>query len=184
MLFYIAQGVGFLGMLLAFISFQQNDNKQILKFQTFAALTFMVHFFMLGALTGAVMNILGATRNIIFYHRDKAWANKKLWLYLFVCLFAISGVLTWNNVYSILPVFGMMIATVGLWVKNPKLTRLFIFPSSPCWLIYNVISGSVAGVLTESFVLTSLTIAFIRFDILKQKSGAETQVKQEQSVAS
>jgi len=68
----------------------------------------------------------------------------------------------------------MILSTVGFWVKNPKYTRLIYLPSSPCWLIYNVVNLSIAGVLTEIFASSSLLIAIFRFDILKKEKACES----------
>lgn len=176
MLIYFAQALGFVGLSLAIISFQKNDNKGIVFFQLLASMTFAFHFTLLGAYTGACMNILGAFRNVVYYNRDKEWANKKVWLYLFIGLYIIAGVLTWKNLYSILPIIGMILSTVGFWVKNPKYTRLIYLPSSPCWLIYNVVNLSYAGVLTEIFASSSLLIAIFRFDVLKKVKACESTV--------
>lgn len=168
MYYYIVQAIGAVGMILAFISFQKNNNKQILLFQTIAAVAFTLHFWLLGAFTGAAMNVLGASRNIVFYNREKRWANNRFWMYFFIALYIISGILTWENIFSLLPTLAMSLATVGLWIQNPKITRYVVLPTSPCWLIYNVVNKSISGVLTETFVMVSLFIAIIRFDILKR----------------
>ena len=62
----------------------------------------------------------------------------------------------------------MVLSTVSNWMKREKLIRLITFPSSPCWLIYNAFSGSLAGVVTECFIMTSLVIAVVRYDILNK----------------
>jgi hypothetical protein len=173
MLIYLPQAIGFVGLLFAIISFQKNDNKGILFFQLLAALTFSLHFALLGAFTGATMNLLGAARNIVFFNREKNWANKKIWLYLFIMFYIIIGLQTWKNTYSVLPIIAMILSTIGLWIKNAKFTRMIILPSSPCWLIYNFVNSSIAGVFTEVFVLSSLVIAVIRFDILKQQKAID-----------
>lgn len=173
MYYYIAQAVGLIGMSFAFISFQKNNNKQILLFQTMAAVTFTLHFILLGAFTGAAMNILGASRNIIFYNREKRWANNKLWMYFFILLYVVSGILTWENYYSILPIMAMTLSTIGLWIQEARATRLVVLPSSPCWLIYNIINKSISGVLTETVLLLSLVVAIIRFDVIEKDKVAK-----------
>lgn len=166
--YYIAQAVGIVGLTFAVISFQKNSNKGILFFQVLAELTFFVHFTLLGAYTGAYMNLIGAVRNLVFYNREKRWAQSKNWVFVFIAVYVIIGILTWKNEFSILPIIAMTLSSIALWIKNPKFTRLIVLPSSPCWLIYNIESSSIAGVLTESFVLSSLIIAIIRFDVWKQ----------------
>lgn len=169
MINYIGQAVGLIGLTFAVISFQKNSNKGILFFQVASSLTFTLHFTLLGAYTGAVMNFLGALRNLVFYNRTRKWADKKIWLYAFIIIYAAAGIVTWKDIYSILPIIAMTLSSIGLWIKNAKYTRLVVLPSSPCWLIYNIATLSVAGILTETFVLISLIVAIIRFDILKKK---------------
>lgn len=173
MIFYIAQGVGVIGLCLAIISFQKNTNKGILLFQIMASLTFTIHFILLGAYTGAVMNFFGAARNTIFFSREKGWANNKNWMYLFIVIYIIAGIITYKNNYSLLPMAAMILSTVGLWVKTPKYTRLIMLTASPCWLIYNIVNASVAGILTELFALSSLLTAMVRFDYFQIKKQGE-----------
>jgi hypothetical protein len=61
-----------------------------------------------------------------------------------------------------------VLTTVANWMKSETKIRLISFPNSPCWLIYNAITGSVAGVITECIVMSSLIIGIVRYDILKK----------------
>jgi hypothetical protein len=166
---WIAQIIGFIGLLLGVLSFQQKQRKGILLFQILASGVYFFHFLLLGALTGAVMNILGAARNWVFYHQDKPWAGKVIWLYFFLIAYAISTLLTWKNPSSILPLIGMYAGTVSYWLKNPKSIRLVILFSPPCWFTYNLIAGSIPGMLTEIFTAVSVIVAIVRFDLRKQQ---------------
>ena len=70
----------------------------------------------------------------------------------------------------------MLLTTVSNWFQSEKKIRFLTFPSSPCWLIYNILNGSVAGIITEIFVMSSLIIAIIRFDLKKRnKTKGEVQ---------
>ena len=51
-----AQAVGIAAMCFSIISFQMSTEKKIIVVQTITAALFMLHFAMLGAFTGAVMN--------------------------------------------------------------------------------------------------------------------------------
>lgn len=168
---WIAQAIGFIGLFLAILSFQQKQRKGILFFQILSSGVYFCHFLLLGALTGAVMNIFGAMRNWVFYHKEKTWANKVIWLYLFLALYTVSTVLTWKNIYSIFPLIGMYSGTVSFWLKTPKYIRLVVLFAPPCWFTYNLISGSIPGMLTEAFSFVSIIVAIIRFDLLKQSQG-------------
>jgi len=159
------QTIGFVGLLFSIISFQKKDRKGIIFFQILASSAYFLHYFLLGAVTGSLMNLLGAVRNCIFYNNDKGWANKIFWLYFFIGIYIICALFTWENSYSLLPLIGMIAGTVSFWVKNPKYTRLITLISRPCWFIYNLVSGSIPGTITEAFSIASVIIGIIRLDI-------------------
>ncbi len=171
----ITQGIGFCGAAFNFLSFQQNKRSRIIGFQIVAALLFITHYIFLGftsgadAFTGAALNFIGLSRSIVFINNDKKWAKSPLWLVFFIIVSAIAGVLTWESWYSFLPPLAMILTTVSYWMKNETKIRLITFPSSPCWLIFNIITGSFAGVVTECVVMSSLIIAIIRYDVLKKE---------------
>ncbi len=171
----VSQIIGFGGAALNFMSFQQNKRSRIIGVQIFAAVFFIVHYILLGvagdgeAFTGAALNFIGLLRSSVFINNDKKWAKSPIWLGIFVVISAVAAGLTWVAWYSILPSIAMILTTVSYWLKNETKIRLVTFPSSPCWLIFNIITGSVAGVITECFVMSSLIIAIVRYDIMKKK---------------
>ena len=170
----IAQGIGMVGLIFAIISFQNNKRKLILLFLGLGQMCFIVHFALLGVWTASAMNVVGATRTFFFMQRGrKKWMDSDILMYVFVCLFFIAGILSWQNWLSILPIMAMAVETIGVWQKNPRKIRLIVTIPRPMWITFNTIHRSYAGVMTEVFVIASLLTAIIRFDILpwvKQKN--------------
>lgn len=164
----IAQIIGFAGAVTYFIVFQQKKRKNILSLSVVACLLFIIHFVMLKAYTGAVMNSLGAVRCVIYYYNDRKWGKSKLWLAFFVAASSVLCILTWKDVFSVLPLTAMVLTSISFWMKKERNIRLLTLPTSPCWMIYNFHSGSVAGVITEIIVTSSLIISIIKYDILKK----------------
>lgn len=164
--------MGFVALLFAIISFQQNNRKRILLFQMIAGMLFTVHFAMIGAYLGSVLNFFGMLRSIVFYNRDKKWGSRKIWLLVFAALFIASGIITWKNIISIFPILSMLLSTVSFWVKEPRNVRFITLPASPLWMIYNLINSSYAGFITEVFVSVSIISAIIRFDLLPKMKKA------------
>lgn len=163
----IAQILGYIAMGLNLIIYSRNKRKSIITFLMISACFFTVHYFLLGAYTGSALNLICVLRSAVFLNNDKKWAKSKFWLWFFIAVCALSGVLTFKAWYSILPPIGMILSTISNWMKSETKIRLITLPSSPCWLIYNIINHSVAGIITECIVMTSLLISIIRFDILK-----------------
>jgi len=166
----LAQGIGLIGMALVFIAFQQNKKEKILWIQASAAISFAVHFFMLGAWTGMSMNLLEIPRNVIFACEHEK-RKQMLLTMLFIALFVILGIFTWESPMSMFPISAMSLSTIVFSLRKPSYIRFFGLPVSAFWLAYNIISMSVAGVLTESFCLLSIIIAIFRFDVLKKKDN-------------
>lgn len=173
----IAQIIGFGGTAVTFLAYQQKKRKGILLLTVLSCTLFMIHYILLGAYTGAVMNLIGALRSVVFVNNDKKWAKSKVWLVVFIVVNVVCCIVTWDKWYSVLPLAGMILSTVSLWMKNETKIRIITFPSSPCWLVYNALCHSIAGVITECFIMSSIIIAIIRYDILKKDKPKNSEVK-------
>lgn len=172
----IAQGIGFVGAALVFLSFQQKGKKQILLTQMAAGFVFSIHFIMLGAVTGAMMNAVAVARNLVFSRGEKL-KRPYFWPVLFMGLFTLLGVLSWQNLFSLLPIMAMNLSNIVFSLKNPRYIRFCYVPVSVGWLIYNISAFSVAGIITEIFCLLSLLIAIVRYDLLKKDVQPENVVE-------
>lgn len=164
----VGQIIGFIAMAIIVVSYQQKSHKNILTFQMVSGLLFTIHYLLLGAYTGAVMNLLGAFRSLIYSSRGKKWASTILWPIVFSIAFLISGILTWDNSFSVFPLIAMLMSSVVLWIEQPRINRILSLPTSTCWLIYNIKTVSIPGIITEVFVLSSIVIGIIRLDIKKK----------------
>ena len=145
-----------IAMVFAVMSFQQTETKKVLILQAICNSLFMVHYVLLGAFTGAVMNIVSALRSVVFSNKDKKWASSPVWVYIFIAASIALGIATWDNAFSICPTLALIVNTIALNMKSTKLMRRFILPSDALWLTYNIYSVSIAGILTELFVITSI----------------------------
>ena len=164
-----AQIVGMVALLINVLSYQFNERKKILTMQFFSGAFFTLHYFLLGAYAGAVSNLLSVLRALCFTQRGKLkWASHPALPVLFVVISAISTVFTYQNLLSIVPAIAFTFNSVALWSNRPRTTRIFTIPNNSLFLIYNIANASYSGIISDTFVLVSLLIAFIRFDILKK----------------
>ncbi len=115
------------------------------------------------------MNLVGFSRTITFrLQPEEKLDSRRYLLYLFVFLFVGFGLFSWQGWYSFLPMIGMVAETIGLWMKRPFAVRAVNLFPRPCWLLYNIIVGSYAGMATEMFLAVSIVIGIIRHDIKKE----------------
>ena len=173
----LAQTIGIIAMIVAIFSFQQRTQKKIVLFQFVSSILFSTHFFMIGAVTGGILNAIGIVRAAIFAKRDtKAWAAHPVWIYIFSVVFVgvyalnVTVLLKEPNLFiELLPVIGMVATTIAFRMKKAAHVRIFSLISSPLWLIYNIVNFSLGGLLTEAFSLCSIIIGMLRLDIGKNK---------------
>ena len=166
---YIAgQVLGVVAVILGFISYQMKLPRGIILTQLATAMVFAAHYLFIGAVTAAVLNFLAGLKCIVYYFRDKRGSRSLLEPILFIVLVVVSGILTWENWYSILLMAGLVADTVGLAMPDAQLTRKFVFVKSPLCLVYNALVFSVGGIIYECAVLTSSVIG-----LLKNKRSAE-----------
>lgn len=157
------QLIGFIALALGAASFQPKLRRNILRFQLLSNIFWVTHFLLLGATTGAALNAAGAVRAYLFnkYGRLK---TRSCWLLVFIIsLVLVLGVLTWQGWLSLLPMAAMTIATIGFWQRDEQRIRLITLFGAPLWLIYNLLSGSYAGVTNELLVITSILVALWRY---------------------
>lgn len=170
MISWIVQGIGFLALLFVILSFQKKERLSLLLIMLIGLVLFVVHFSLLGAWTGALMNLIEAGVVFISFKKEKAkWARGAFWLYVFVAAYVITGTLTYKNTFDALPIIAQIFGALAVWQKNPRILRFTMLIPRPLWFTYNLIVGSYAGMVTEALILCSVLIGIVRFDILGQR---------------
>jgi hypothetical protein len=164
--------LGALGILSAVLAFQCKKHGRVLTYRTANEIFFGVQFFLLGAYTGVAMNVVGSIRNTIFTLQVKKGRSTRWSAALFCLAFLVFGLLTWEGPKSILVIAAKIISTLAFGNKNLLVVRLLILVTSSSWLIYDLFSGSYAGVVCEILTLLSILIALYRFHIPHKKKEA------------
>lgn len=156
------QLLGLVAIAFGVLSIQLPKRHQILLFLMSSSALWVIHFALLGALTGAIMNIIGVIRAATFYR----WNSEPRPLLVLLGVYALiiaGGIITWEGYPSLLPVMGFMVATFGLWQRDEQRIRWFMIGAAPFWFLYNVISGSYAGAINEALAVVSSAIALRRY---------------------
>lgn len=167
--FIIAQIIGFCAMATAITSFQLKKRQHILIFQLICTALWTLHFLVLGNMTGCVINGMQTFRCVVFYYKDtQKWAQSKIWLAVFYVASIVAGVLTWENIWSLFPILGMIFSTLSQWMQKPKHIRLLTLPVAGVWFIYNMSCRSYAGMCNEVLASISVISALIRLDYKKK----------------
>lgn len=169
---WLAQGVGYLALLFVILSFQNNNRVRLLLIMLTGVLLFVVHYALLGAWTGSLMNLVEAGMVFIAYKKEtEAWAGRIFWLYLFIGLFVAGGILTAKSWIDFLPVLAQAFGAIAVWQTSARAIRFLMLVPRPLWFLYSVPVGSYAGMVTELFIFVSVVVGIMRFDILPLVTG-------------
>ena len=157
------QGIGFLGTILFFLSYQYKINKKLFRVQFVSYFCYTIHLLLLGATTGGISYILNTVRS--FCLGSKYTFLKTKWMCYIICVLQVTTLFfTWDGWRSILPVAANIASTIGGYTYNARKIRVAgMFINSPLWIVYDIIVGSWAGILDEIVSEASMIISIYRY---------------------
>ena len=181
----IAQIVGIFAAAANILSYQCKDKKKLILMQLLGGSLFSINFLLLGAIMGAIMNVLAVIRAVLFINKEKWKIPDNLLVYGFIGAFLAAYVVSFtllgteptvkNFILESLPVIGMTAITVSFKMKNATAVRfLALTLGSPSWLVYNIFAKSIGAIFCEAFSIVSVAIGIFRLDIKKAKKEDKT----------
>ena len=168
----IAQSLGIIAFIIATLSFQRKTQRGIMVMQVCSCFCFTVHFLILGVMGGFILNFIAFFRSIVYsFRKTHKFAASVVWVYVFMALVIAAGIYSYidgDGLAVILPSVGMFVTTLAGRMEHAKTVRSLTLLNSPLWLAYNIIKGSVGGMLTEIVSFCSIIIGILRLDIKKK----------------
>lgn len=170
----LAQAAGFVAMFFNIFSYQKKSARGIIAFQFIGTVFFALNYLMLGAYIGAMLNLVGMIRGIMFLKKDTTRVDRMGWVIVFGIAYIGAYILNFtvlgkaptvfNLATEILPVIAMFATHLAYRYESPKILRRFCLIASVSWLIFNVINIALGAILCEVFGLVSNIIAMVRLD--------------------
>ncbi len=160
--YIIGQALGIVAIALGFLSYQMKTRESLVFAQFATAICFVLHYLMIGAYSGMALNIISVIRNFTYYQLGKKGSVAKVWAIIFSVVMGIMGILSWQNIYSIFVVLGLIINSYCMSFSNPQSIRKSILVTSPLVLIYDILVLSIGGAVYESIAIISAVIGIVR----------------------
>lgn len=123
----------------------------------------------LQAYTGCITIIISIIRNIIALKKKNK--NENIILAIFIILYIVMGIITYNSIFSILPIIASIIYVIGIWNGNENIIRKTGLINMYLWLIYSISTFAVAGAIQNIILIISTHIAIRnnREEVCKEK---------------
>lgn len=148
---------GIIGLIVSAIAYHKRQKKKILLDLIISNSFSLVQYLFLQAYTGCITIIISILRNIIAIKKGEK--NKNLVLIIFIILYIVMGILTYNSIFSILLIIASIIYLLGIWDGREDIIRKTGLINMYLWLIYSISIWAVAGVIQNIILIISTHIA-------------------------
>lgn len=161
----IIRVLGIIGLVLCVIPFQFKKHKGIVLCKMASELSFAAQYFLMGAYTGAWLDLISGGRNFLFYKFVQKGKSTTPIIALFSTFVVVLGIISWSGLISLLPILTKVITTISYGMKNERLLRYITIPSCVLWIAYNILVGGWEAMIGDLLALGSILIAIYKFDI-------------------
>ncbi len=156
------QLIGILAFCLLVLSYYKKSTASILIYQIVSNFAYAVHYFLLGALSGAYSSIVSIFRNILFMK----FKNHKIFITIFIeLLYLAIAYIFFENIYSIIPIIGTSIYLISMNFDTRKSLLIGGIFNSISWMTYAIFVSSYAGIVTEAIIVISNVIQLKKVDL-------------------
>jgi len=155
----LVQVLGFLAFFISLYAFSRTSDQHLRIGQAAQSFVLALHFYLLGASSAAAMSFLSGIRNYLSLHK-----NVKNVAVLFIVVYLVVGIYTYEELVSILPVISALLGTTAVFYLSGIKMRLVMMLSTTLWIIHNAVLVSVGPLLMELFIFgtTARTVYRLR----------------------
>ena len=130
---------------------------------------FAIHFYMLGAMTAMIINVVNIFRISLSIKFHK---SQEIFI-LFIVLYLFVAVVTYDSWIDLLPVMASVTGCIAMFLFSGISFRLISVIGTVCWLVHNIYVFSIGGITTELFVLMAHMATIYRL-IRREKLNDQT----------
>ena len=167
----LAQVVGYISFILGISTFYQKDDRKLKIVMVVFNLNHMLHYLLLGSIVSALSALLSALRSA-----TAIYVSSKVVAGIFIFISLVSGVWLSNSIWEFWPILGTIIGTYSVFILKGIQMRIGFLIGATCWLVNNMLVGSIGGTLLE-VTLISVNVMTI-FRLLKDQQQTLATSKQ------
>ena len=160
--YIISQILAFISFILGIIAYYASKKEKIMLTVVASNILSLIHYVLLWATSGCITKIIAIIRDFFIVIKDKKHWNSSVVLFIFVALYIVIAVFTYENCYSLLPLAAALTYTVTVRNWNEGIVRKWAFFSYFLRLIYNIAVGSIVAVITTIISIISTFFAIIQ----------------------
>lgn len=170
----LANILGLIAMAMFVLSYQCKTRGSIIVFNAGSRILYVLQYILLGAFEGLVLDSAAFLVSLLAQQKHRPWLRKHLIPVIIGCnvFIVAAGLACWQNIFSLLPIVGVLFETGALWISKEKGIRWLSLLGAPFWMAYNLLFSAYGSAVGNVLTIVSIGIAIVRYDILKQKKEA------------
>ena len=161
----IPQIIGVAAVATFLFSYQLKRREAIIICNTLSRCLYIVQYLLLGAFSGAVLDVLGAIASVIAAKKNIPLVKKHLKTVIIIVDLTILavGLLLCASPIDLLPIFGVLLHTSAFWLTDERWIRRVSLAGSPFWFVYNFSSAAYGSAVGDLLTMLSIFVAMIRY---------------------
>ena len=167
-----AQALGFVALVLGVSGFLQRDDRRLKLLLAAECFVYVAQFALLGRPSAASSALVSGIRTTLSVWLRSAWlAAASVAVNVGLALALHTGGAGW------IPVVGSSLGAIAVFTLRGVPMRLVLLVSTGCWLVTNVLAGSVGGTILESLVATASVTTMVRMTLAARKAAARDEAE-------
>lgn len=168
--------VGILAVTLYFLGYLQKKRQNIIIINASSRLLYILQYILLGAIEGAALDVAGIISSLLAQKKDAKIIKKNMKAFIASVnlLIVVMGLSLYKNIFSVLPIIGVLLHTGAFWIDDEKIIRRISFLGSPFWLVYNLVNGAYGSCIGDVLSMLSIGISMYRYDLKKENSDGNS----------
>ncbi|SDJ99816.1 YgjV family protein [Billgrantia gudaonensis] len=154
----IGQGVSLTALALCVVAFASKRDDRLFVLLLFANVAFATQFALFESWVAAGISALIVLRIAL---ARRFHANRRL-MYLMLTATVAIAVLMWSGPRDIPALAAGLLGTYGMFMLRGIAMRLVLAAAAFCWIISNVLAGSIGGTLAETLIFVTNLITILR----------------------
>ncbi|PNH92853.1 YgjV family protein [Vibrio diazotrophicus] len=146
--FSLAQALGLVSFVLGISTFYQKDDRKLKIIMLIFNMNHLLHYLLLGSMTSALSAALSAVRT-----GTSIYTSSRYVAAVFIVLGLSIGLSISNHWWDMWPIVGTVIGTFAVFMLRGIAMRIAFLVGGICWLINNIIVGSIGGTMLEATLI-------------------------------
>ena len=175
MTYLFSQIMALIALIFMIISLLQKKRTPLIIFNSLGTIFFSLQFFLLSAYAGAIINLIGLSKNIVYIFKNKNKYINTWWTpILFSVVIILSNVFTFDGWISLLPAIAALVNVFATWFDLTKNIKYLLLVMSVLWIIYDIATHTYVGLGADVVLLFINIFSLIFFERKNKNQPLET----------